>query len=182
MDGDTAIIEVGLNEAVPPARHPHVPQRPQDCAADARRCADAGAAVVHWHAVDAQGRQALGDPALYGAALDAMGGCVLAYPSYPVDVADTVGDRLAHCLELRTRHGMEIAPLDVTTVNVVRLDPSGRLIGPDPASDVIRNSPSFVVDAADRYRAAGLVATVAAFDVGSTRGIAALAAAGVLDQ
>jgi len=182
---DAVIVEVALNEGVSPAGHRHVPQRPEECAADARRCADAGAAVVHWHAVDAQGRQRLADTSLYGAALDAMGGCVLAYPSYPVDVPDTVGDRVTHCLELRERHRMEIAPVDVATVNVLAVDPVGRAIapaGPGARLDVIRNSPTFVVDALAAYEAAGLVATVAAFDVGSTRAIGALAAAGFLNQ
>ena len=144
MDRDAVIVEVGLNEAVSPALCPQVPQRPRECAEDARRCADSGAAVVHWHAIDAEGHQALADERLYGEALDAMGESVLAYPSYRVDVPDTVGDRLGHCLELRRRHGLEIAPVDVATVNVVRLDPSGHLIAPGPASDVIRNSPTFV--------------------------------------
>ena len=179
------IIEVGLNETVPPAVHPHVPQRPHECAADARRCADAGATIVHWHAVDDEGEQRLADAALYGAALDAIGDCVLGYPSYPVDVPDTVEHRIAHCLALRRQHGMELAPLDVASVNVVVADGSGRAVAPfepAPGFDVIRNSLPFVVAALASYRAAGLTATVAAFDLGSTRAIGALAQAGLLDQ
>jgi len=185
MDHDAVIVEVGLNEAVTSAVHAHVPQQPHECAADARRCADAGAAVVHWHAVDATGVQRLADTALYGAALDAMGGCVLAYPSYPIDVPDTVDDRVRHCLELRKRHGMELAPIDAASVNIVVADPAGRAIAPlepVPGSDVIRNSLPFVAEALVCYRAAGLVPTVGAFDVGSTRAIGALAQAGLLDQ
>jgi len=185
MERDAAIVEVGLNETVSPAVHPHVPQRPHECAADARRCADAGAAIVHWHAVDEHGGQRLADAALYGEALDAIGGRVLAYPSYPVDVPDTVDERIAHCLALRARHGMELAPVDVASVNVVVADGAGRVVAPlepAPGFDVIRNSLPFVVAALASYRAAGLVATVAAFDVGSTRAIGALAQAGLLDQ
>jgi len=185
MEHDAAIIEVGLNEAVSPATHRHVPQRPLDCAADASRCADAGASIVHWHAVDADGAQRLADSALYGAALDAIDGCVLGYPSYPIDVPDTVDDRVAHCFVLREQHRMEIAPVDVASVNIVVVDGAGRAVAPlepAPGFDVIRNSFPFVVDALARYRAAGLVATVAAFDLGSTRAIGALAEAGLLDQ
>ncbi len=185
MEHDAAIIEVGLNEAVSRAVHPHVPQRPYECAADARRCADAGAAVVHWHAVDEEGEQRLADAALYGAALDAIDGCVLGYPSYPIDVPDTVDDRIAHCLALRRQHRMEIAPVDVSSVNIVVADGAGRAVAPlepAPGFDVIRNSLPFVVAALASYRAAGLVATVAAFDLGSTRAIGALAQAGLLDQ
>ena len=185
MKDDAVVVEVGLNEAVSPELHARVPQSPRECADDARRCADAGASVVHWHAVDDAGMQRLADTALYGAALDAMDSCVLAYPSYPVDVPDTVDDKVGHCLALRERHGMEIAPVDVATVNVVVVDDQGRAIAPlepAPGFEVIRNSLPFVSDALTRYRAAGLVATVAAFDVGATRAIGALVAAGLLDQ
>jgi 3-keto-5-aminohexanoate cleavage enzyme len=185
MKHDAVIVEVGLNEAVTPAAHRRVPQRPEECAADARRCADGGAAIVHWHAVDPAGVQRLDDVALYGAALDAMDGCVLAYPSYPTDVPDTVDDRLGHCLALHEHHGMELAPVDVSTVNFVLWNAvEGTLapLEPIPGYDVIRNSLPFVVDALGRYRTVGLVPTVAAFDVGPTRTIAALTAAGILDE
>ena len=176
------IIEVALNEGVTPALHARVPQHADECAADARRCAESGASIVHWHAVDDDGREALGDATLYGAALDLMDGRVLAYPSYPVDVPATVGDRLGHCLELGRNHGMEIAPVDVATVNVFAVDPTGRALERGAGDDVIANPPSFVVEALTSYRAGGLVPTLAAFDVGSTRAIGALARAGLLAE
>jgi 3-keto-5-aminohexanoate cleavage enzyme len=185
MERDAALIEVGLNEAVTKAAHPHVPQTPSECAADARRCAEAGAAVVHWHAVDEAGEQRLADTELYGVALDLIDGCVLAYPSYPTDVPDAVDERLGHCLALRARHGLELGPVDVATVNLVLWDPgTGALapLEPVPGYEVIRNSLPFVADALARYRKVGLVPTVAAFDLGSTRTIAALAGAGLLTE
>jgi uncharacterized protein (DUF849 family) len=185
MKHDAVVIEVGLNESVTPATQPHVPQLPSECAADAHSCADAGAAIVHWHAVDASGVQRLADADLYGAALDDMAGRVLAYPSYPVDVPDTVDARLGHCLALRADHGLELGPLDVSTVNLVLWDPSTAGLAPlDPlgGAEVIRNSLPFVADALARYDAVGLVPTVAAFDVGSTRTIAALVQAGLLRE
>ncbi len=185
MDHDAVVVEVALNEAVSPAAHPHIPQTPQECAADARRCADVGATIVHWHAVDADGAQRLAGTELYGEALDAMNGCVLAYPSYPVDVPDTVEERVGHCLALRESHGLELGPVDVATVNVVVADSAGRAIAPFeavPGFDVIRNSLPFVVEVLRRYRAVGLVPTLAAFDVGCTRAIAALAAAGLVEE
>jgi len=176
------IVEVALNEDVSSAAHAHVPRQPDECARDAQRCADAGAVAVHWHAIDTTGTSRLGDAALYGAALDAMAGCLLAYPSYPVDVPATVADRLGHCLELRARHGMEIAPLDVATVNVFAADGAGRAIAREGGRDVIDNPPAFVFEALATYRAAGLVPTLAAFDVGSTRAIGALVVAGAVPQ
>src|SRR5947207_3414269 len=162
MKNDAVVIEVGLNEAVTPAAHRHVPQQPSECAADARRCADAGAAVVHWHAVDPSGAQRLADAQLYGAALDDMAGCVLAYPSYPVDVPDTFDARLGHCVTLRAHHGLELGPLDVSTVNLVLWDPATGALGPlEPSAgyDVIRNSLPFVIAALARYDEVGLVPT-----------------------
>jgi hypothetical protein len=84
-----------------------------------------------------------------------MAGCVLAYPSYPTDVPDTVEDRLGHCLALRERHGMEVAPIDVATVNLVLWDKASGTVGPTEslgALDVIRNSMPFVTAALGRYR------------------------------
>jgi uncharacterized protein (DUF849 family) len=185
LERDAVVIEVGLNEGVTRATHARVPQSPGECALDGRRCADAGAAVLHWHAVDESGVQRLGDVGLYGAALDAMGGCALAYPSYPTDVPDVFDARLAHCLALRARHGMELGPVDVATVNLVLWDAETGVLAPlvsSSGSDVIRNSLPFVADALARYREAGLVPTVAAFDLGSTRTIAALARAGLIDE
>jgi uncharacterized protein (DUF849 family) len=185
MKKDAVVIEVGLNEAVTPTVHRHVPQQPSECAADARRCADAGAAIVHWHAVDPSGAQRLADATLYGAALDEMAGCVLAYPSYPVDVLDTFDARLGHCLTLHADHGLELGPIDVSTVNLVLWDPATRALAPLEAiagHEVIRNSLPFVTSALARYYEVGLVPTVAAFDIGSTRTIAALARAGLLRE
>src|SRR5207253_23502 len=178
MNDDAVIVEVGLNESVSPAMQPNVAQSPSACAADALRCADAGAAIVHWHAVDTLGQQRLADSELYGAALDLIDGRILAYPSYPTDVADVVSERLAHCLALRERNGLEIAPIDVASVNLVLFDGRSQIAPMVPMpGDVIRNSLPFVVDALRRYRSVGLVPTLAAFDLGSTRTIAALAAA-----
>ncbi len=183
--GDSVLIEVALNESVSPGMHPHVPQSPAECAADARRCADAGAALLHWHAVGADGIARLSDTNLYAEALEAMAGCVLAYPSYRTDVPDTVEGRLGHCLALRDRCGMEVGPIDVATVNMVFWDEVSATVGPMESLgpfDVIRNSMPFVASALRRYREVGLVPSLASFDVGSTRAIGALALAGLVPE
>jgi uncharacterized protein (DUF849 family) len=179
VDRDAVVIEVGLNEAVPKALNPLVPESPTECADDARRCVEAGATVVHWHARDSVGAERLGDASLYGAALDAMGRGVIAYPSYPVDVPDTVDERLAHCFLLRERHGLELGPIDVGSVTIVHRERERRSIA---GGNVVVNSLPFVVDALDRYRAVGLVPSLGAFDIGFTRTAAALAEAGHLAE
>ena len=182
MERDAAIIEVGLNEAATRAENPHVPYAPEECGEDARRCAEAGAAVVHWHARDpVTGAQRLDDVALYGAALDGMRPSgVLAYPSYPPwPVSPT--DRLGHVWALRERHGLELAPLDLGSVGIVVWEERTQRFGPglDLLRDhgVVTNPLPFLLDAVERSYALGMVPTVAAFDVGFTRTMVLLARA-----
>jgi uncharacterized protein (DUF849 family) len=185
MRADAAIIEVGLNEAAMRAQNPRVPYSPRECADDARRCADAGAAVVHWHARDpVTGAQRLDDTALYGAALDLMRPAgVLAYPSYPPWSA-SLEDRLAHVWALHASHGLELAPLDLGSVGIVVWDERTRSFGPGldllREHGVVTNPLPFLIDALERCYGLGLVPSVAAFDVGFTRTMVLLARAGKL--
>ena len=48
----TVIITVRMNEASMREANPHVPWSPEEIAADAARCVEAGAAVVHFHGRD----------------------------------------------------------------------------------------------------------------------------------
>jgi uncharacterized protein (DUF849 family) len=169
---DAVLIEVGLNEATTRAQNPNVAYSPAECAKDAARCRDAGAAIVHWHARDpGSGDQRLGDAALSGEALAAMRAAdVLAYPSYPVDIP--VEQRLDHVWALREQHGLAIAPVDIGSVSVVIWDErSHDLVGIDAsrARGVVDNPIAFTVDALERARTLGMVASLGAFDVGFTR-------------
>ncbi len=181
---DAAIIEVGLNEAVLRPQHAQVPYSPAECAAEASRCAEAGAAIVHWHARDPKtGEQRLADVALYGEALDAMRPSgVLAYPSYPVDISgfDT---RLDHCWALYERHGLELGPIDVGSVSIVAWDETARdlpFAEALPAGGVIANPLAFILAALEHTQQLGMVPTLGAFDVGFTRLVALLFEAGRL--
>jgi 3-keto-5-aminohexanoate cleavage enzyme len=182
---DPAIIEVGLNEAAMRTDNPHVPYSAAECADDARRCSDVGAAVIHWHARDAvTGAQRLDDAALYGSALMRMRPTgVLAYPSYPPwPAADD--DRLAHIWTLHERYGLELAPLDLGSVGIVVWDERGRTFGPQldqlRRQGVVANPLPFLLDALERTYALGMQPSLAAFDVGFTRTMVLLARAGRL--
>lgn len=180
---DSVIIEVGLNEATARAQNPNVAYSPAECAEDALRCAAAGAAVVHWHARDPiSGEQRLGDAALTGQALDAMrAGGVLAYPSYPIDTP--VDERLDHVWSLRERHGLEIAPIDIGSVSIVLWNgQSHDLVGVDGLRErgVVANPLPFTLDALERARGLGMVASLGAFDLGFTRTMVLLHEAGRL--
>ena len=161
-----------------------MPYSPQECADDARRCADAGAAIVHWHARDPiTGAQRLDDAPLYGTALDLMRPSgVLAYPSYsPWSVAGE--DRLAHVWALRERHGLELAPLDLGSVGIVVWDERTQsFAGVDQLRQrgVVANPLPFLLDGLERAYALGMAPSLAAFDVGFTRTMVLLARAGKL--
>ena len=43
------MIEVAVNGVTTKERNPHVPSTPEEIAADAIRCIDAGASIVHIH-------------------------------------------------------------------------------------------------------------------------------------
>jgi uncharacterized protein (DUF849 family) len=186
MHSDAVIIEVGINEAASRAVNPNVPYGPAECAEDARRCADAGAAIVHFHARDPEtGEQRLGDVTLNGEVLARVASCgVLAYPSYPIGPIATA-DRLAHVWTLRDRCGLELAPIDIGSTSIVTWDDRGRdFVGVDGlrAVGVIDNPLPFVLDALARADELGMTPTLGAFDVGHTRTMAMLAASGRAKQ
>ena len=61
---DPVILEVALNGATPTERNPNSPQTQEALVADAIRCIEAGAAIVHTHAPDIT----VGGPLLMGKA------------------------------------------------------------------------------------------------------------------
>jgi len=182
MEHDAVVIEVGLNEAATRSQAPKVAYTPAECAADASACAEAGAALVHWHARDPEtGEQRLGDTARYGEALDAMcASGVLAYPTYPIDV-DTVDGRLGHCFALHRDHGLELLPLDLGSVTTVIWDQaSASFPFPDIEPGVVANPLSFTLGALERARELGMATTFGVFDLGGTRTLALLVDAGLV--
>ena len=171
---DAVIIEVGLNEGAGQGINPHVPIGPDDVAADALRCRDAGATVIHWHARDPQSAdQRLGDTDLYAAALAPMQAAgLLGYPSYPVDGVPP-RHRLDHVWALHEQVGMELAPIDLGSVTTVPWNPHlNDFVGLDwlrTQSGVVDNPLTFVVDAVEMAGARGMVCTFGAFDIGCSR-------------
>jgi uncharacterized protein (DUF849 family) len=119
------IIEVALNENRDRAENPHVPYSAEELAAEARRCADAGAAVVHYHGRrGAEGMPALSDPELNLAAQRAIAKAspLIAYPSYAEEARVLDWYELGTPAPQRYRHiragveagaGWEIAPVDL---------------------------------------------------------------------
>ena len=184
MERDAVILEVGLNEATMRAQNPYVPYSPRECAEDALRCGAAGATVIHWHARDPlTGEQRLADAQLYGEALERMcTGDLLAYPSYPIEPT-SLEERLGHCWVLHEKYGLALAPVDMGSVNVIVWDERMRkFLAADlpPECAVVSNPLPFILAALERTYALGMVPSLGSFDVGITRTVALVAAAGKL--
>ena len=184
VERNAVILEVGLNEATMRTQNPHVPYSPHECAEDALRCGAAGATVIHWHARDAlTGEQRLGDAQLYGEAFEHLrNAALLAYPSYPIEPT-SVEARLGHCWILHERYGLELAPVDMGSVNVIVWDERARnfLAADLPLEHAIVANPlPFTLAALERIYALGMVPSLGSFDVGITRTVGLAAEAGKL--
>lgn len=141
--GDRVVVEVGLNENQDRRANPHVPYTAEELAAEARRCFDAGASVVHYHGRDpVTGEPRLSDPALHVAAQRAItrAAPVLAYPSYGgevrvldyYDIGLPAPERYRH-IEAIAAAGvrLEIAPVDLGALDAnARWDPATRSLVP----------------------------------------------------
>jgi len=180
-DHGLVAIEAGLNETADKERNANVPYGPAEVAAAAVAAADAGAAVVHFHARATDGSQEWAGHETYRAAMSAMadtGSEVLSYPSY-------LNGDLSHVWALVADPprgpGLRFAPFDVVQ-HVRRVQwnhESGRIegmtaLGGDHA------------DAADppplrRFRAEGLVPSIGVFELGELRWAVLAARSGLLD-
>ncbi len=172
---DRVVIEVGLNENQQRHANRHVPYTAVELAADARRCHDAGAAIVHYH-----GRRGPdGEPALSDAAanLEAQrritdAAPLIAYPSYGsevrvldyYDIGTPAPERYSHvvaCVEAGLR--CEVAPVDLGAFDSnAAFDPaSGRLV---PSTGLLMNTGTDQRWALELCRRRGLKPFFTAFD------------------
>jgi uncharacterized protein (DUF849 family) len=119
------VIEVGLNENQSRAANRRVPYCAEELAQEARRCEDAGAAIVHYHGRRGpSGEPALSDPEpnLAAQAAIAKASSVIAYPSYGEEANALDWYQLGVPAPQRYRHlragveagvRFEIAPVDL---------------------------------------------------------------------
>jgi len=123
------IIEASLNGGTPRSANPNVPRAPAEIAADAIRCIDAGASMVHTHTDDpVSGGSGVHDPAPYLEAwrpiLEARPGTLL-FPTMPVGQAVTVAQRFSHVVALAEAGVLAQAPVDPGSTNMGRTDADG---------------------------------------------------------
>ncbi|MGH7894310.1 MAG: 3-keto-5-aminohexanoate cleavage protein [Candidatus Binatia bacterium] len=190
MRGDKVVIEVGLNEATMRAANPHVPYAPDEIAADARRCADAGASVVHFHARDAMtGALRFTDVDLNVETMRRITAStrLIAYPTYGeaarifdyYDVNRPVAEGYGH---IAACVGHPDVRLEVAPVDLGALDANGYV---DPRTGCLVPSNVVVLNSGRDHEwmlqfcaAHGLTPTFTAFDAGHVRNLRNLIAWG----
>jgi uncharacterized protein (DUF849 family) len=69
------LLQAAINGARAPTEHPALPLRPDQLSADAKACVAAGAAAVHFHVRDEDGRESLTAPAVSRAVTAVHAGC-----------------------------------------------------------------------------------------------------------
>jgi 3-keto-5-aminohexanoate cleavage enzyme len=126
---DKLVIEVRMNEAARKAANPHVPYTPDEIVADALACAEAGAAIVHFHARNADGSES-NETDDYRQILRGIRAHsdVLIHPTLGRFRGDAGREeRLGHVRAL-CEEGLapDVAPLDMGSNNVDLFDPHAR--------------------------------------------------------
>jgi uncharacterized protein (DUF849 family) len=157
------IIEAALNGITSRGQNPRVPVQPDELAADALGCIDAGATVVHTHAHN------IGSPAAeltvayadcYHAVLEERPGTIL-YPT--TGVGTSVADRYAHIVALASEGLIRASFVDPGSVNLGGAGPDGL---PPPIDYVYKNSFADIRYAFDLSVEHSLGPSIAVFEPG----------------
>jgi 3-keto-5-aminohexanoate cleavage enzyme len=181
LDGKV-VIEVRCNEYTMRDRNPHVPWSPDEIAADAAACREAGASVVHFHARDPETGAMSGDVEVYAATIRAVrSSCdVLLNPTLGASTIADPSVRVAHIPVLARDPATrpELAPVDLGSFNI---DPY------DPVAKTFRTETlSYVTDVAglrheiETIRSGGVAVQPVLWTVGSARLLGAFCDMGVL--
>lgn len=181
---DKIIIEARVNELAPRDENPHVPFLPEEIAADAKACSDAGASILHYHGRTADGEPEHGDWFYKDTNSRIRDLCdILIHPTlgYVANDVDAMGRFAA--VEACMRDACtapDFAPMDVGSVNVDWWDPeAGRYATTDL---VYKNSTETLMHFAERIRHHGLKQYLVSWNVSSTRQIEAFMTMGVIPE
>jgi 3-keto-5-aminohexanoate cleavage enzyme len=167
-DDDKVIINLCPTGMVPrKAKVPAVPTTPAEIAADVRRCRDAGAAIVHLHARDADEDPTWRPEAfaeVCAAVADAVPDIVVVVTTSGRNWSDL--DKRAACLDVRGPGRPEMASLTLGSMNF-------------PTAPSI-NSPQTIAGLAEAMNERGIVPELEVFDVGMANYANHLIGTGVL--
>lgn len=181
------IIEVRMNEGAPKAGNPNIPYRPAEIVADGTACAEAGAAVVHFHCRQESGRES-NDPADFAKAVGGLrrNSDVLIHTTLGQFKDTPVEQRLAHIRKL-AEQGLtpDFAPLDMGSSNIDIYNPATRefLIGGDiyEAGSIYENRTADLRFMAGEMKALGIKPYLVLWNVPYGRLAQAFLSAGWLD-
>jgi len=160
------IIEAAINGSTPKARNPHVPITAAEIAADALRCAAAGAAVVHSHIDDLSlSGTAAADRYLAGwrPVLQERPDLIV-YPT--VSIGGSVAERCAHVASLAASGLVRMGVLDPGSVNLGVPADDGL---PGPIEFVYVNSYGDIRYVVDRLQQHRLGPSISIFEPGFLR-------------
>lgn len=180
MDG--VLIEVRVNEYAMRRANPHVPWSPAEIGADAAACAEAGVAIVHFHARDS-------DTGAPSTAIDTYAETmrrvrdvcdVLLMPTLGANTLPDPADRVSHIVALAADAATrpELAPVDFGSFNLGVFDPETRTFRGEHL--VYDNPVAAVRYLVETIRGCGVTPMAALWSVGSARLLAALIDAGDL--
>ncbi len=138
---DPVILEVALNGATPTERNPHSPQTQEALVADALRCIEAGAAIVHTHAPDISlgGEEGARQYLDHFEPVHAQHPDAILYPT--IVFGETIQDKTSHIEPLKKAYPLRMGFVDPGSVNLTPTDDAGL---PMPADWVYANSPADV--------------------------------------
>jgi 3-keto-5-aminohexanoate cleavage enzyme len=178
-DHDTVMIEVGLNESVLKAQCPAVPVTVAEVVDDVVNARAVGAAVLHYHARDADGAVVWDEVDFYRdvmADVVARGCDAITYPTY-------LGS-FEHIWRLHDTatagHGLQMAPFDIIQNVGLSIwdEPSARFL---PARlEGLGADKSVVPPVLEGIQRRGLGPVVAVFDIGQARWVSLAVRAGIL--
>jgi uncharacterized protein (DUF849 family) len=181
---DEVVIEVRVNEYTMRDRNPHVPWSPEEIAADAAACVEAGASIIHYHARDPVTGAPSTDVGLYAATARAIRercGAVI-MPTLGAGTLPDPADRVRHIVELAGDPAAraDLAPIDLGTFN---LDPYDREQHDFRVDDLVYHNPVRTLLAlAKAINGAGVKPMAALWSVGSVRMLEALVHRGTFTE
>jgi uncharacterized protein (DUF849 family) len=178
------IIEVALNGGLSKRRNPAVPRSPEEVHADAVRCIDAGASIVHSHTDDpvlsGTGEH---DPSPYLAAwreILSERPDTLLYPTMPGGRADVpVARRYAHVEALHDAGVLGLGLVDPGSTNFGRIASNG---APQAGRLVYINTFEDAIYMTETCRQMGVGVSVSVFEPGFLRFVVAYQQAGRLPR
>jgi 3-keto-5-aminohexanoate cleavage enzyme len=178
------IIEVRANEYTSRARNPHVPFSPEELAADAVACREAGAAIFHWHARDPVSGAASTAVEVYAdtarrvkAATD-----LVVMPTLGAGTLPTAEERTAHISAMAADPATrpDLAPVDCNTINIDPYDPTERRFGTEDL--VYLNPVRTLRRLVELVTAAGVKPMLALWTVGAARTLGAFCELGLVTE